>query len=111
MRSPCASESLMISSICFNASSTSLAGRCFCLAVMISISSDFVMALPVFFNQRPEAPSTETSGRLICDECSAAIGRVDLLLEQIAEAGTRGRDLRTIVLHRFGLLVHLFGLD
>ena len=33
----------MISRICLRANSTSRAGRCFCLAVMISMSSDFVM--------------------------------------------------------------------
>jgi hypothetical protein len=30
-----------------------LAGRCFCLAVMISISSDFVIGASRFFNRDP----------------------------------------------------------
>ena len=36
----------MISNNCFTASSTSFAGRCFCLAEMISMSSDFVIIDP-----------------------------------------------------------------
>src|ERR1700722_19603568 len=92
IRSPWASESLMISSICFSASSTSFAGRCFCFAVMISISSDFVMAFPG------------------CERLTA-IRPVDLLLEQIPEAGSRGRHFRPIALHRLRFFVNLFRLD
>ncbi len=36
----------MISNNCFTASSTSFAGKCFCLAEMISMSSDFVIIDP-----------------------------------------------------------------
>src|SRR6195256_5094561 len=85
MRSPCESASLMISGICFSASSTSLAGRCFCFAVMISMSSDLVMR--------------------------SALTGTDVLLEQIPEGGARGRRLRAVTLHRLGLLVSLLGLD
>src|SRR5579863_3350694 len=92
MRSPCDSESLMISSICLSASSTSFAGRCFCFAVMISINSDFVMAFPG------------------CERLTA-IRPVDLLLEQIPEAGSRGRHFRPIALHRLRFFVNLFRLD
>src|SRR5579862_1548208 len=89
MRSPCESASLMISRICFSASSTSFAGRCFCLAVMISMSSDLVIARK----------------RL------AALTRPDLLLQQLPEAGARGLRLGAIALHRLGLLVRLLRLD
>src|ERR1700683_3798416 len=92
IRSPWASESLMISSICFSASSTSFAGRCFCFAVMISISSDFVMAFPG------------------CERLTA-IRPVDLLLQQIPETGSRGRYFRPIALHRLRFFVYFFRLD
>src|SRR5262249_5331387 len=88
MRSPCERASLMISRICFRASSTSFAGRCFCLAVMISMSSDFVMGFGL-----------------------AILPGTDVLLEQLAQARARGRTLGTVALHRLGLLVHLLGLD
>src|SRR5882724_2628509 len=64
MRSPCESASLMISSICFSASSTSLAGRCFCFAVMISMSSDFVTSLPVLM--RSMQSSHQSRSEPIC---------------------------------------------
>src|SRR5215475_6749140 len=92
MRSPCESASLMISRICFRASSTSFAGRCFCLAVMISMSSDFVMDFVMGL-------------RL------AILPGTDVLLEQLAQARARGRALGAVALHRLGLLVHLLGLD
>src|SRR2546429_9205481 len=85
MRSPCDSASLMIYSICFSASSTSFAGRCFCLAVMISMSSDLVMR--------------------------SALSGTDVLLQQVPEAGARRRRFRAVALHRLGLLVSLLGLD
>src|SRR2546429_1681569 len=85
MRSPCDSASLMISRICFSASSTSFAGRCFCLAVMISMSSDLVMR--------------------------SALSGTDVLLQQVPEAGARRRRFRAVALHRLGLLVSLLGLD
>src|ERR1700720_1072425 len=86
MRSPCESASLMISRICFSASSTSFAGRCFCLAVMISMSSDLVMR--------------------------SALSGTDVLLQQIPEGGTtRRRRFRAVALHSLGLLVSLLGLD
>src|SRR6185312_9797526 len=93
MRSPCESASLMISSICFNASSTSFAGRCFCFAVMISMSSDFVIQATA---HRPGN--------------SASI-RANLLLQQLTKAGAGGRRLGAIALHGLRLLVHLLGLD
>src|SRR5215468_6402642 len=86
MRSPCDSASLMISRICFNASSTSFAGRCFCLAVMISMSSDFVMR-------------------------SATLAGADVLLQQVPEAGAGSRGLGAIALYRLGFLVRFLGLD
>src|SRR5690349_12699071 len=89
MRSPCESASLMISRICFSASSTSLAGRCFCLAVMISMSSDFVMATSAV----------------------ALAARADVLLEQVAETGAARRRLGAVALHRLGLVVRLLRLD
>src|SRR3989440_641416 len=85
MRSPCDSASLMISRICFSASPTSFAGRCFCLAVMISMSSDLVMR--------------------------SALSGTDLVLQQVPEAGTRRRRFRAVALHRLGLFVSLLGLD
>src|ERR1700693_1439037 len=42
---------------------------------------------------------------------SAALGCVDLLLEQVPKAGARGRSVGAIALHRFGFLVHFLGLD
>src|SRR5215472_18738850 len=90
MRSPCESASLMISRICFSASSTSLAGRCFCLAVMISMSSDFVMAAA---------------------SAVSVAARADVLLEQVAEAGAARRRLGTVALHRLGLVVRFLRLD
>src|ERR1700721_2756279 len=95
MRSPCESASLMISSICFSASSTSFAGRCFCFAVMISMSSDFVMA-------RPSCGGA-------C--CYSVLLRADLLLQKIAEARAGGGLVGAIALHGLCLLVRLFGLD
>src|SRR5690348_13631179 len=89
MRSPADRASLMISRICLSASSTSLAGRCFCFAVMISMSSDFVM------------------GRYPLVSTIAA----DLFLQQVAEAGARGGLLGAVVGHRLLLLVDLLGLD
>src|SRR5262249_54487713 len=86
MRSPCESASLMISRICFSASSTSFAGRCFCLAVMISMSSDFVMR-------------------------SVTLAGADVLLQQVPEARAGGRGLGAIALYRLGFLVRLLGLD
>src|ERR1700742_3623982 len=94
MRSPWESASLMISRICFSASSTSLAGRCFCFAVMISISSDFVI--------RFTARNARTA--------SVAL-RSNLLLQQIAQARARGGRLGAVALHGFLLLVHLLRLD
>src|SRR5579862_6415158 len=85
MRSPCESASLMISRICFSASSTSLAGRCFCFAVMISMSSDLVMR--------------------------SALTGSDLLLQQLSQAGAARGLLGAIALHRLGLLVRFLGLD
>src|SRR5688572_10022779 len=90
MRSPCASASLMISRICLSASSTSLAGRCFCFAVMISMSSDFVM------------------GRNLFQLLTIA---ANLLLEQIAQARARRRLVGTVVRYRLGFFVHFLGLD
>src|SRR5580658_6592867 len=102
MRSPCDRASLMISRICFSASSTSLAGRCFCLAVMTSISSDLVMRV---LCRTPSRASVSLPGTV-----SAAIA--DLFLEQVAEARARGRCLLgAIALYRLGFLVHLFRLD
>src|SRR5579863_1350997 len=87
MRSPCERASLMISRICFSASSTSFAGRCFCLAVMVSMSSDLVMPL-------------------------AVLARADVLLQQLAEAGPGGGSgLGAVALHRLRLLVRLLRLD
>src|SRR5262249_44864430 len=97
MRSPWESASLMISSICFSASSTSLAGRCFCLAVLISMSSDLVTSLPVLMRSRLIAASVAV--------------RADLFLEQIAQTRAGGGGLGAITLHRFLLLVHLLRLD
>src|ERR1700683_3669186 len=42
---------------------------------------------------------------------SAALGRVDLLLEQIPQARARGRRIGAIALNRLGFLVHFLGLD
>src|SRR3984957_11885989 len=110
IRSPWASESLMISSICFRASSTSLAGRCFCFAVMISISSDFVMALP-FSSWSAPRRLIEAFEALDVERYLPTIRGVDLFLEQVTQAGARGRDLGTIVLPRLSLLVHFLRLD
>src|SRR4029077_689941 len=92
MRSPCDSASLMISRICFSASSTSLAGRCFCLAVIISMSSDLVMRRDIGLKR-------------------SAFSGTDLLFQQIPEAGARRRLLRAVALDRLGLLVRFLCLD
>src|SRR5665213_164996 len=44
---------------------------------------------------------------------SAALGGIDLLLEQIAKTGPggRGRRIGAITLHRLGFFVHFLGLD
>src|ERR1700685_799578 len=89
MRSPWESASLMISRICFSASSTSFAGRCFCLAVMISMSSDFVIALK-----------------------SAALSGFDLLLQQVAQARARGAArIGAVAGDGLGFLMGFLGLD
>src|SRR3954466_4365792 len=93
MRSPADSESLMISRICLSASSTSLAGRCFCFAVMISMSSDFVM------------------GRYPVIAVFRSTIAANLFLEQVPEARARRRLLGTVVRYRLGLFVHFLGLD
>src|SRR4051812_20124632 len=96
MRSPADKASLMISRICLSASSTSLAGRCFCFAVMISMSSDFVMG-------RLYSILKKTRDR------ESAIP--DLFLQQVAEAGARRGLLGTVVGHRLLLLVDFLRLD
>src|SRR5688572_9446648 len=98
MRSPADRASLMISRICLSASSTSLAGRCFCFAVMISMSSDFVMGRYRF---------------LLLDQLSAKHSAIaaNLLLQQVAEAGARRGLLGAVIGHRLLLLVDLLGLD
>src|SRR5688572_15783757 len=111
MRSPCESASLMISSICFSASSTSLAGRCFCFAVMISMSSDFVIVVDPRGPSRPVKTVKTRQDRQDRLRPSAPVG-TDLLLEEIPEARARGRSLLgTIALHRLGFLVHFLRLD
>src|SRR6186713_1115949 len=96
MRSPADRASLMISRICLSASSTSLAGRCFCFAVMISMSSDLVIGrLPVL---------------LLLGAENLAIA-ANLFLEQVPEAGARRRLLGTVVGYRLGFLVHFLRLD
>src|SRR5690349_9799780 len=96
MRSPADKASLMISRICLSASSTSLAGRCFCFAVMISMSSDFVI-WAVF---------------LVVGRACQRLTIADLFLEEIAQARATARTLLgTVVGHRFLLLVHFLRLD
>src|SRR5688500_13537893 len=97
MRSPADRASLMISRLCLSASSTSLAGRCFCFAVMISMSSDFVMGRYRFCCCR--------------DERELAIA-ADLLLQQVTKAGATARSLLGAVARDgFRLLVDFLGLD
>src|SRR4051812_8185680 len=97
MRSPADSESLMISRICLSASSTSLAGRCFCFAVMISMSSDFVMG------RCPLVAFVDLFSRSTV---------ADLFLEQVAQAGAAARALLgAVARHRFLLLVDFLRLD
>src|SRR6056297_392236 len=118
MRSPRANASLMISSRCLTASSTSFAGRCFCFLAMISISSDLVIgafaslcprsgaAPPV--RRHPDAVRPGARGPL-----SVGIARGDLLLQQLTERGAAGTAARfgLVALDRFLLLVGLLGLD
>src|SRR3984957_3025608 len=89
MRSPWERASLMISRIWFSASPPSFAGGCFCLAVMISMSSDFVIALN-----------------------SVALSGPDVLLEQVAQARARGTArLGAVAREGLGFLVRFLGLD
>src|SRR5207302_11333992 len=83
--SPHDSASLMHSRICSRPSATPFGGRCLCLALMISVSSDLVMR--------------------------SALSGTDVLLQQVPEAGARRRRFRAVALHRLGLLVSLLGLD
>src|SRR5688572_16742448 len=101
MRSPPASASLMISSICFTASSMSLAGRCFCFAEMISISSDFVIAPVLNCGSPPPSPATTRTGLLTGD----------LLLQQVAERRAGRRIGAAVLLHRLGLFLGLYCAD
>src|SRR5262245_47535907 len=107
MRSPVESASLMISSICFRASSTSFAGRCFCFAVMISISSDFVMrASPLV-----EAANPCRDPQTVVAASSVAVAAADLFFQQITEARAARGLVGAIALYGLGLLVRLFRLD
>src|SRR5687768_1743038 len=108
MRPPWASASLMISRICLTASSTSLAGRCFCFAAMSSMSSDFVMLGPVVLFRK--------NWRLqVVSACSRAFRLVvpapDVLFQQVAETRAARGFPGAVVLHGFGFLVDLLRLD
>src|SRR5688572_17723595 len=101
MRSPPASASLMISSMCFTASSMSLAGRCFCFAEMISINSDFVIAPVLNCESPPPSPAATRTGLLTGD----------LLLQQVAERRAGRRIGAAVLLHRLGFLLGLARAD
>src|SRR6185437_7359144 len=108
IRSPVDRESLMISRICFSASSTSFEGRCFCFAVMISMSSDFVMF--EIMVRSIQGPPRRGGPRMRDSTASAAIP--DVLLQEVPQAGARRRRLRgAVALHRFRLLVRFLRLD
>src|SRR5690242_263292 len=121
MRSPCESASLMISRICFNASSTSFAGRCFCLAVMISMSSDFVMSRPSdpaepFCGAPRTTPGSAgpagPAGRGLLPCGLFPVAATNLLFQQVAQAGAARRRVgRAIALNGFGFLVDFLRLD
>src|SRR5215469_10608851 len=121
----------MISRICFSASSTSLEGRCFCFAVMISMSSDFVMLAPhgPFPNpgtrmcpaaagggaagKKPRfLPAARWAGQDARIQRCKLVAISDVLLEQVAQAGARGGRLRrAVALHRLRLFVRFLRLD
>src|SRR5215471_13483806 len=97
MRSPLASASLMSSRMCLTANSTSLAGKCFWLRAIDSISSDFVMSAD------SQANGTRREDSL----------RGHLLLEQVSEGRPRRRSrrVRLVVLQRLRFLVGFLRLD
>src|SRR5262245_14125947 len=107
MRPPWASASLMISRICLTASSTSLAGRCFCFAAMSSMSSDLVMLGPVVLFQkacRLQEDLQPAGSRLV-------VPASDVLLQQVAEARAARGLPRAVVLHCLRFLVDFLRLD
>src|SRR5512143_1097628 len=87
--------------MCLTASSTSLAGKCFWLRAIDSISSDFVISTDLC-----QASAPSRGGR------KTLLG-IHLLLQQIAERRTRRRStgFAPVVLDRLRLLVGLLGLD
>src|SRR5690606_39118348 len=120
MRPPWASASLMISRICLTANSTSLAGRCFCLAAMSSMSSDLVMSGPFLFfhsDRGRHARGDQGGGGRSPPPPklwllrSIGVLASDVLLEKIAKTRPAGGLAGAIALHRFGFLVDLLRLD
>ena len=87
----------MSSRMCLTANSTSLAGKCFWLRAIDSISSDFVMEYGPSSRGLPRTPSY--NGRRLTSG-------VSLLLEQVSERRARRRSARVglVVLHRLLLL-------
>src|ERR1700683_3250396 len=109
IRSPVASASLMISSSCLTASSTSLAGKCFCLAEMISMSSDFVIIDPwasLDMLDRAGAAVQHCPTQPLVSSILAG----DLFFEKISQTGS-GRRIGSIILHGLLFLVDVFRLD
>src|SRR5258707_5508594 len=97
MRSPCESASLMISSICFSASS--ILGW----QVLLLRSNDLDE-----FRFRHELASTHAVRAIVA---SVAV-RTDLFLEQVAEARSpRGRGFGAISLNGLLFIVYFLGLD